>query len=400
MTQLKTSGEKIWTKDFTTLFIVNFVMSMGQFMMNTLIPKYAYELGGEATIVGLVTGAFAVTALGIRPIAGPAMDYFKKHRLLTLSIGLMTVAYIFYSLSTSIAMLIVARLIHGIGMGVAGPLSIALVSNALPFNKMASGLGVYSLGSAVSTAVGPTIGLKLASLIGYNSTFLICTGLMVTCLALSLLLRSDAPVRAEHFKISLTQIVAPEVLLTTLVIFLQMFAYSGIGSFLAIYGGLCGVEDIGLYFTASAVCMIVIRPFSGRFADRYGLDKTIVPGLIIFSAALLLISISRTLPMFLLAGVVTALGFGISEPILQTMNMQLVPRERRGAAGNTNFIGIDIGMLIGPMLAGLVITTVENSSGSEILGYSVMYRVMIIPVIAGIVVFALNRKKLRARIKA
>ncbi len=58
---------KIWTKDFVIIFFVSFVMSMGQFMMSTLIPKYIDQLGGTATVVGTVTGIFAVTALGIRP---------------------------------------------------------------------------------------------------------------------------------------------------------------------------------------------------------------------------------------------------------------------------------------------------------------------------------------------
>lgn len=69
---------KIWTKDFVNIFILNFVMSMGQFMMSTLIPKYAYQLGAAASVVGIVTGVFAITALVLRPIAGPAMDYFKR----------------------------------------------------------------------------------------------------------------------------------------------------------------------------------------------------------------------------------------------------------------------------------------------------------------------------------
>ena len=36
--------DKIWTRDFVTVFAVNFVMSMGQFMINTLLPKYTYHL--------------------------------------------------------------------------------------------------------------------------------------------------------------------------------------------------------------------------------------------------------------------------------------------------------------------------------------------------------------------
>lgn len=391
---------KIWTKAFINIFILNFVMSMGQFMMNTLIPKYAYHLGAAASVVGMVTGAFAVTALVLRPVAGPAMDYYKKNRLLSFAIGLITLSFIIYGFSRSITMLFVARLIHGIAMSVSAPLSLALVSNILPRDKMASGLGVYSLGSAIATAIGPSIGLGLADLISYNAAFFICAGLMLASFLLSFLLKSETPQRTQKFKISLYQIIAPEVLLPTLVIFFVAFAYSGINSFIAIYGSLSGVKEIGLFFTASAICMIFTRPISGRIADRYGHDKAIIPGLAILIAALVLISFSRTLPMFILAGAVTALGFGSSQPLLQTMIMQLVPKERRGAAGNTNFIGIDCAFLIGPSVAGFVVTTIHNSTGNEILGYSTMFRVMILPVIIAFIFFWINRKKLLAQIKA
>jgi MFS family permease len=392
--------DKIWTKAFTTIFIVNFFMNMGQYMMNTIIPKYAYHMGSEATVVGVVTGMFAVTALASRPFAGPAVDYFRKNRLMTLSIGLITLAFVCYSFSQNITMLIAARLIHGIGMGLTGPLCLAMVSNTLPDTKMASGMGVFSLGAAVASATGPTLGLKLSDAIGYTNTFIICTVLMAICLGFTLLLRSNQPVRTERFKVTLNQIVAPETFMPTLVMLFMALPYTAIHSFIAIYGGLSGVEDIGLFFTASAICLIFIRPVSGRIADKYGFDKTIIPGLVVFIGALIIISFSRTLPMFLLAGVVTAVGYGSSQPVLQAICMQLVPRERRGAAGNTNYMGTDIGFLTGPTIAGAIISAVQNATGSEVLGISVMYRVMILPVLAGIALFALTRKKLDARVRA
>jgi MFS family permease len=394
------NNEKIWSRAFISIFIVSFVMNMGQYMMNTLIPKYVDALGGAATMVGMVTGIFAVTALGIRPIAGPAMDYFKKTRLLTLAFGSITLAFIVYGFSHSIPMLIAARLIHGVGIGLAAPLTLAITSNILPFSKMASGLGVFSLGGAIATAIGPTIGLKLSSIIGYNKTFFICAALMASCMVLSLMLKSETPGRNGRFKISLNQIVAPEIILPTIVLFFVILGFSSINSFLAIFGDLNGVEDIGLFFTANAVCLIFIRPVGGRIADKYGNDKIIIPGLVIFMIALVLISVSRTLPMFLLAGVVSAVGFGTSEPILQAMNMQLVPKERRGAAGNTNFMGIDIGFLIGPTIAGYIAYTVQKMTGSEIQGISVMYRFMVIPVVISLILFIAIRKSLLAKIKA
>ncbi len=374
-------------------------MNMGQHMTNALLPVYVKALGSDATVVGIVVGLFAATALGIRPIAGPAMDYFKKGRLLTFAIGAITIAFICYGFSTSVSMIIAARLIHGVGIGMAAPLSLALASNTLPDSKMASGLGIFSLGAAVATAVGPLIGLELADAIGYSSTFFICAVVMAFCFILTLLIREEAPVRTGRFKIRLNQAVTPEIILPTLVIFFQILSFSSINSFIAIFGELNGVEDIGLFFTASAVCLIIFRPLSGKIADSYGLDKTVIPGLVIFMGGLLAISFSRTLPMFIVAGMITSTGFGISQPILQTMNMQLVPKARRGAASNTNYMGIDIGFLLGPMFAGAVITTVENRTGSELIGISTMYRVVLLPVVVAIVLFAVNKKKLMIRMK-
>jgi MFS family permease len=395
-----TPSGKIWTKAFLNIFILNFIMSMGQFMMNTLVPVYAYKLGGAASIAGLVTGIFAVTALGIRPIAGPAMDYFPKNRILTAAIGLISLSFVFYGFTHNVPMLIAARLFHGLGMGFSAPISLALVSTILPREKMASGLGLYSLGSAISTAVGPTVGLKLSSTIGFNAMFFICAALLAICFFLSLMLKDEAYVKGGRFTISLRQIIAPEVILPTLVIFLLMVSNSCINSFIAIFGKLRGVEDIGLYFTASAVCLIFIRPLSGRIADKYGLDKTVIPGIIIVVGALVFISFCSSLPMFVAAGVIAALGFGISQPLVQTIIMQLVPKERRGAAGNTNFMGVDLGFLIGPTVCGFVITTIQSNTGSELLGFQTMYRIMVVPAVAAAILFGLSRKKLRQKMSA
>ena len=92
--------------------------------------------------------------------------------------------------------------------------------------------------------------------------------------------------------------------------------------------------------------------------------------------------------MFILTGAVTALHQRADDT---TMNMQLVPKERRGSAGNTNFLGVDVGMLIGPSIAGFFITGVQKTTGDELLGYRVMYRAMVLPVVA-VVLFAEHKK--------
>ncbi len=391
--------ETIWNKKFINIFVINFILSMGQYMMNALIPKYTYHLGATAAIVGVVSSMFAVTALLIRPVSGPAMDYFPKNRLLTISVSLITVAFIGYGLSNNVTGIMAARLIHGIGIGVSVPLCLAMASNALPAGKMASGISVFTLGSAVATAVGPAVGLKLSIFAGYNSTFFITALLLGSCVILTLRLQSRTPEKTERFKISLKKVIVPDVIIPTVIMFFLTMAYSCVNYFIVIYGGIRGVENIGLFFTAYALCLLVSRPISGKLADKYGIDKTVIPGMVLFALSFVIISFSGSLAMFLLAGVVCAFGYGICAPAMQTICMQLVPKERRGAAGNMNFIGIDCGNLVGPTLSGFVITSVQTSIGGEIFGYMTMYRIMIVPIVIALVVFILNKKKMLKKIK-
>ena len=391
--------EKIWNSKFTRIAIITVMFNIGHFTMNTLVPKYTDTLGATAAVVGVVSSMFAVTSLGIRPFSGPAMDYYKKNRLMSIAIGLIVLAFIGYSISKSIALIIISRLIHGMGIGVAAPLSMAMASSALPESKLASGLGVFTLGQAVATAVGPSVSLALSGSIGYNATFLITAAFIFIAFLLTLLLKSNAPPKKSKFRIQPKRIFVPDIIVPATVTALSTISFSSISFFIPIYGGLHGIENIGLYFTAYAVALLVSRPLSGKIADKYGSDKAIIPGLLLFGVSFLLVSTAKTIYMFLLAGVIGAFGYGICVPLLMALSLQLVPASKRGAASNTNYIGMDTGYITGPILAGFIVTGVKTYTGNEILGYEVMYLMMIIPVAAALTVFILNRKKLKKKLE-
>jgi MFS family permease len=248
--------EKIWNTKFTRIFIIATMFNIGQFMMNTLVPKYADSLGASAAVVGVVSSMFAVTSLGIRPVSGPAMDYFKKNRMLSLSLGLIVLAFIGYGFSKSVTAVIFFRLIHGMGIGMAAPLSMVMASSALPESKLASGLGIFSLSQALATAVGPSVGLAMSSALGYPVTFLIVAAFVFGSFVLSFQLKSNAPPKKTAFKIQPKRIVVREVIVPSAVTMFITVAFSSINFFIVIYGGLRGIENIGLYFTAYAISLL------------------------------------------------------------------------------------------------------------------------------------------------
>lgn len=388
--------ETIWSAAFINLFILYSVMNMSQQMMNTLIPLYVKFLGATATIVGTVSSVFAITALAVRPVASPAFDSFSKKKLMFFAMIIITVSFVGYSLAKTIPVLIAARLLHGVGMGFLGPLCLALASESLPDNKLGSGIAIFSLGHALAQGVGPSAGLKLSDLFGYNNTFLICTAIMGASCILALTLKEKQQIR-EKYVISWDRIVAKEAIKPSVIMFFLSTSYACVHSFIAIYGkDLRGINDIGLYFTVNAVTLLVTRPFIGKAADKFGFDKVLIPGMVCFVLSFVLIYMADSLEMFIAAGILGALGFGSCNPIIQALSMKSVPKERRGAGGNTNYIGMDLGMLLGPLLAGFIIDRAIAASMSKGDAYALTFLLMAIPATFALGYFIINKKKILA----
>jgi MFS family permease len=376
---------KIWNKTFISVFIANALMYLSQQMMNTLVAKYANHLGASATIVGVVMSMFTYTALLLKLISAPAIDSFNRKYILTGAMMVMAIAFFGYSFSTSVPILMASRLLQGAGQAFTATCCLALASDALPSDKLGAGIGYFSLAQAACQAIGPTVGLSLATYLGYNNTFLIGAILMVCAAFAATRVKLEARPR-KKFVISVHSVFAKEALIPAALMFTLSLAYCNINSFLVIYAGERGVEtNIGLFFTVYAVTLLFTRPTIGKLSDKYGLQRVLIPAMCCFAVSFLMISFASNLPMFLLAAFVSAFGYGACQPAIQALCMKCVPKERRGAGSCTNYIGNDLGNLAGPIIAGVV---------AEKLGYTSMWRIMLIPVFFAMILTFVFRKRI------
>lgn len=376
--------EKIWNRGFISIFISNMLMFMGQQMINTLVAKYANYLGAAPTVVGFVTSSFAYTALIFKVFAAPAIDTFNKKNILTLAILGMAVAYFGYSLSKSIGSLLFFRLLQGASQAFSATCALAIATDFLPERKLGSGIAIFSLAQAICQSIGPGIGLYLAATLGYNTAFFIGAITMTLAAVLAFNVKYQHK-RTHGYRISIRTLIAREAILPAILMFLLCSSYYNITTFLVIYAEGRGVGGIGIFFTVYAITLLVTRPFIGRFGDRHGLVRVFLPALVCFAIAFMLISYATTLWMFLLAAFISAFGYGACQPSVQTLCMKLVPREKRGAGSSTNYIGQDLGNLVGPVIAGSIV---------ESAGYSVMWRVMLIPVLIAFILVVCFRERI------
>ncbi len=110
----------------------------------------------------------------------------------------------------------------------------------------------------------------------------------------------------------------------------------------------------GLYFSAVAISSIFTRLLTESIADRYGRFAAIVPGMLVSAAGMYLVSRAATAEAFILAGAAVGVGFGLAQPALQTLAIDLAGPAERGAAMATFWAFTDFGVITGSFVSGQI----------------------------------------------
>ncbi len=122
--------------------------------------------------------------------------------------------------------------------------------------------------------------------------------------------------------------------------------------FVGLYGASLGVGNAGLFYTLSAVSMILVRLKSGAFMDRFApikiLPVALACGLVAFAMLVACGTVLDGTPVcdavFNLSGIVYGFCTGIALPLNQSVAVKNTPPERWGAANALFQLAIDVGI--------------------------------------------------------
>lgn len=375
----------VWSKTFIILLISNLALNMGMQMSNSILSIFANHLGARAALIGFIVSSFGISSVLFRFVSAPIMDTYNRKNLVVIAAFAMSAAFWGFSMSTNVTMLICFRLLQGCAMVFGNACCLAMVADILPKEKYNSGLGYFTLAMLICMAIAPSIGIELVKLAGFRVTYTLAACLMLLAGLLLFMFRIDFT-RTKKFKLSLNNIIAKEALIPASLQLLVIFGIAGTSAFLYLFAAERNVAgNIGLYFTVSAVTMLVTRPVLGRLTDRFGMVKVSIPAMLFSVSSLLIISVSTNLAGFLAAAIVSAIGQGAYTPAIQALSMKSVSNDRRGAASSTNFVAQDVGAMLGANAAGQLV---------QLSGYVTMWRVMPVAYAVAIVVLVICRRRI------
>lgn len=364
------SSERLWTKSFVTLTICNLLLFIGLQMTLSTLPVYAKDsLSATSVQISLVTSLFALSAIASRLFAGKAMEKGGRNLLIFLGVAICLTAIAGYYWSGIITVLLLMRMLFGIGFGMASTAFPTMASDVIPIRRMGEGLGYFGLSTSLAMSAGPLIGLSLLQGPGFSS-LLLCTGLALAII-LPLGYRLTRSLPAHHKEPAPAAIPGPKgnvfrkLLIPGLLNLLLSVSYGGLLGFLALYGQEAHLEHIAYFFLFNAVAIVIIRPVSGKIYDRFGPAALLIPGSLFIIGGLLLLSFASSTAALFPAALCYGIGFGSMQPALQTWMIQSVDPRQRGTANGMFLNSLDFGVAVGTMILGSV--ALFNS-------YAVMYR--------------------------
>ncbi|VVP46564.1 Riboflavin transporter RibZ [Pseudomonas fluorescens] len=159
--------------------------SLGTSIANVGLPTLAEAFSASFQAVQWVVLAYLLSITALIVSVGRLGDLLGRRRLLLIGIALFTVASLLCALAPNLWLLIAARALQGVGAATMMALTMALVSGAVPKEKMGSAMGVLGTMSAIGTSLGPTLGGVLIAQVGWQGIFLLNLPLGVLAMGLA-----------------------------------------------------------------------------------------------------------------------------------------------------------------------------------------------------------------------
>jgi MFS family permease len=336
---------------FAGLFAVTFCGLIAVGAVLPVLPRYVRgPIGAGDLAVGIVIGAYAITGLLLRPVAGRLADRWGRKPTVLLGSLLLAVSGLLNIPGLGIAGLIAARLVLGVGEGALYTAGSAWIVDMAPIARRGRILGLYGLAVWGGLSVGPLAGELILNAGGYRAVWIFAA-------AMPLLGAAIAACIADPFKpLSHAEphpLIAPEAVRPGLAIALASIGYATLAAFIVLMLEARGIGHGATVFAAFAAMIVVARLALGGLPDRIGPARVAIGAVLVEAAGLLAMAVAQSLSVALIGGMAMGAAFSLLNPSLMLIAVGKVSESARGAAMGTYTAFFDAGVGIGAPLAGL-----------------------------------------------
>jgi EmrB/QacA subfamily drug resistance transporter len=142
-------------------------------VVNVALPRIGRDLGASTSALQWILNGYLLTLAALILLGGSLGDRYGRRRIFVFGAILFTFASLLCAVSPTVELLVVARLIQGIGGALLTPGSLAMIETSLRPSDRARAIGAWSGLGGVATALGPLLGGYLVGSVSWRAIFLI-----------------------------------------------------------------------------------------------------------------------------------------------------------------------------------------------------------------------------------
>ncbi len=333
--------------------------SLGTSIANVGLPSLTQAFDASFHAVQWVVLAYLLAITAVIVSAGRLGDRFGRRRLLLAGLLLFAVACGLCGLAPSLAWLVAARVLQGLGAAVMMAMALGMVADTVTKERTGRVMGLLGTMSAVGTAMGPSVGGVLLSVWGWRAIFLIGMPLGGMTVALGYrYLPIDRPRVAPRDGSSFWASLKDAPLLTGLVmsalVAAVIMATFVVGPFYLSRGLGLDPEWMGLAMAVGPCVAAISGVPAGRLTDRLGSPRMTLAGLGLMACGALLLSCASGLFAYLGALVILTTGYSLFQAANNTAVMSDVEAARRGTVSGLLNLSRNLGLIVGAWALGAV----------------------------------------------
>ena len=345
--------ERLFTPAFIALSLAELAYFTTAGLLIPITTLFAAgPLGANALGIGVTVGAFAVTTVVLRPIAGREADRRGRRPLLIGGAFLCSIAVALHVVTSDLAVLVGLRLLLGVAEAFFFVAGFAMVADLAPPNRAGEALSFNSLSLYLGIAIGPTIGFALLAMGGFGLAF--AGGALLSLASTVLATRIPETVSPDQRHQPPTPLFNRRALGPSVALFSGVAGMAGFLAFVAIYAPRVGMTDAGPVLLLFGLIVVGCRIAFARLPDRVPPFRLAAGALGLAATGLVVAGLVQSVAGLLVGAVVLAVGVAFLTPALFTAIVARVSPSERGSAFGTASLFLDFAFGGGPVVLGLV----------------------------------------------
>jgi MFS family permease len=356
--------KKLLTRDFIFGFLALFAFITAYHALIPTLPILFARLGSNEREIGALVGVFGASALIFRLVAGKALLKYSEKNIMMFGALLFAITFLACIVLRPFWPFFAVRFLQGAAFACIDTAALSFIINVTPLENRGRVIGYFVLAPTFSQAIAPSLGMFLINQYSFTVLFLTCIVLSLCAFFFSLSLKgrnisAPHPDASAHKSLFLERkIVAPAIMN-----FLQNFIWGAIIAFFPLYSIKCGVKNPGLFFSSIAVMTIAGRVLGGKIVDACNKEKIILSFIFTAMIAMIILSFSKTLPMFIFVGLLFGAGGAFFFPTSMAYALEYADSSGGTAIGTFRALS-DLGLALGPVIMGIIL---------PLTGYPVMF---------------------------